>query len=83
MSCVGAALAVGDLTDLAIALLSFLHGAKLSREAVIAAASHWRLHALVPQEPIPCDGKTVMGSETPPNPSGAKRQRRTRANGFF
>jgi solute carrier family 10 (sodium/bile acid cotransporter), member 7 len=42
-----AALLVDHLTDLAIALLFFLHGAKLSREAVIAAASHWRLHALV------------------------------------
>jgi len=42
-----AALVVNHLTDLAIALLFFLHGAKLSREAVIAAASHWRLHALV------------------------------------
>ena len=42
-----AALAVDRLTDFAIALLFFLHGAKLSREAVIAAASHWRLHALV------------------------------------
>jgi hypothetical protein len=41
------------------------------------------LSPLMPQEPIPCDGKTEMGSETPPNPSGAKRQRRTRANGFF
>nr|WP_256807848.1 bile acid:sodium symporter [Bradyrhizobium sp. Bra64] len=42
-----AALVVDHLTDLAIALLFFLHGAKLSREAVIAAASHWRLHTLV------------------------------------
>lgn len=42
-----AALAVDHLTVLAIALLFFLHGAKLSREAVIAAARHWRLHALV------------------------------------
>jgi solute carrier family 10 (sodium/bile acid cotransporter), member 7 len=43
----GAAVAVDHLTNVAIALLFFLHGAKLSREAVIAAASHWRLHALV------------------------------------
>jgi sodium/bile acid cotransporter 7 len=42
-----AAVTVDRLTDLAIALLFFLHGAKLSREAVIAAASHWRLHTLV------------------------------------
>jgi solute carrier family 10 (sodium/bile acid cotransporter), member 7 len=48
LPCRGAtALAVDHLTNVAIALLFFLHGAKLSREAVIAAASHWRLHALV------------------------------------
>ncbi|WP_243042191.1 bile acid:sodium symporter family protein [Dyella sedimenti] len=35
------------LTDLAIALLFFLHGAKLSREAVIAGMTHWRLHLVV------------------------------------
>lgn len=34
-------------TILAIALLFFLHGAKLSREAVIAGITHWRLHLLV------------------------------------
>ncbi|MEO7199008.1 MAG: bile acid:sodium symporter family protein [Dokdonella sp.] len=32
---------------IAIALLFFLHGAKLSRPAVIAGAAHWRLHLLV------------------------------------
>ena len=31
-------------TDVAIALLFFLHGAKLSREAVIAGAKAWKLH---------------------------------------
>lgn len=35
------------LTAAAIALLFFLHGAKLSREAIIAGATHWRLHGLV------------------------------------
>ena len=35
------------LTTVAIGLLFFLHGAKLSREAVIAGATHWRLHLLV------------------------------------
>ncbi|MFI4975218.1 MAG: bile acid:sodium symporter family protein [Caulobacterales bacterium] len=34
-------------TKLAIALLFFLHGARLSREAVIAGITHWRLHLLV------------------------------------
>jgi len=35
------------ITDLAIALLFFMHGAKLSRQAIIAGAMHWRLHLLV------------------------------------
>ncbi|CAM5535116.1 Sodium/bile acid cotransporter 7 OS=Eoetvoesiella caeni OX=645616 GN=DFR37_11380 PE=4 SV=1 [Eoetvoesiella caeni] len=35
------------ITILAIALLFFMHGAKLSREAIIAGAMHWRLHLLV------------------------------------
>jgi sodium/bile acid cotransporter 7 len=35
------------LTNIAIALLFFLHGAKLSRESIIAGAGHWRLHLLV------------------------------------
>ncbi len=34
-------------TALAIALLFFLHGARLPREAVIAGLAHWRLHLLV------------------------------------
>ena len=36
-----------QLTVAAIALLFFLHGAKLSREAIVAGISHWRLHLLV------------------------------------
>lgn len=35
------------VTGLAIALLFFMHGAKLSRQAIIAGATHWRLHLLV------------------------------------
>ena len=35
------------VTKLAIALLFFLHGAKLSREAVISGMTHWRLHLTV------------------------------------
>ncbi|TCS37814.1 sodium/bile acid cotransporter 7 [Paucimonas lemoignei] len=38
---------MGWLTNAAITLLFFLHGAKLSTKAVIAGLSHWRLHALV------------------------------------
>lgn len=35
------------LTVAAIALLFFLHGAKLSREAILQGLGHWRLHILV------------------------------------
>jgi sodium/bile acid cotransporter 7 len=35
------------VTTFAIALLFFLHGARLSREAVMAGALHWRLHLTV------------------------------------
>ncbi|MEG1455511.1 MAG: bile acid:sodium symporter, partial [Comamonas sp.] len=35
------------LTSLAIGLLFFLHGARLSPQNVRSGASHWRLHALV------------------------------------
>lgn len=34
-------------TVVAVVLLFFLHGAKLSREAVLAGIGHWRLHLLV------------------------------------
>jgi solute carrier family 10 (sodium/bile acid cotransporter), member 7 len=37
----------GVLTDAAIALLFFLHGAKLSRDAVLAGLTNWRLHLTV------------------------------------
>jgi sodium/bile acid cotransporter 7 len=36
-----------QLTNVAIGLLFFLHGAKLPREAIVAGVTHWRLHALV------------------------------------
>jgi len=35
------------LTVAAVSLLFFLHGAKLSRDAVLAGISHWRLHLVV------------------------------------
>jgi len=41
------AVALDRLTDVAIAALFFLHGARLSREAVLAGALHWRLHLLI------------------------------------
>jgi sodium/bile acid cotransporter 7 len=43
----GAAHAVGVLADLAIALLFFLQGAKLSRSAIVQGIGNWRLHGLV------------------------------------
>ncbi|MBN3760067.1 bile acid:sodium symporter family protein [Burkholderia sp. Ac-20365] len=42
-----AATAFNWVTDVAVGLLFFLHGAKLSREAIIAGATHWRLHLVV------------------------------------
>jgi len=42
-----AATAVGATTDMAIALMFFMHGARLSPQAALAGASHWRLHAMV------------------------------------
>ena len=35
------------VTNLAIGLLFFMHGAKLSRAAVVQGLTHWRLHLLV------------------------------------
>lgn len=37
----------GRVTTAAIALLFFLHGAKLSREAILQGIGNWRLHLLV------------------------------------
>jgi sodium/bile acid cotransporter 7 len=37
----------GHVTTLAIALLFFLHGARLAPKAALAGARHWRLHAVV------------------------------------
>ncbi|WP_151981036.1 bile acid:sodium symporter family protein [Acinetobacter guerrae] len=35
------------VTNIAIAILFFLHGAKLSREAIVEGILHWKLHVLV------------------------------------
>ncbi len=44
----GAVTPVFDIaTQIAIALLFFLHGAKLSREAIMQGIGNWRLHVLV------------------------------------
>jgi sodium/bile acid cotransporter 7 len=41
------AAAVGWLTNAAIALMFFMHGAKLSPEVALMGVRHWRLHTLV------------------------------------
>ena len=41
------AVAAGWIADAGIVLLFFLHGAKLSREAIVAGARNWRLHLTV------------------------------------
>jgi sodium/bile acid cotransporter 7 len=41
------AVAFGWITNISISVLFFLHGAKLSRNAIIAGAGHWRLHLLI------------------------------------
>jgi sodium/bile acid cotransporter 7 len=41
------ALVFGKVTTFAIGLLFFLHGAKLSREAMLSGLANWRLHLLV------------------------------------
>ncbi len=42
-----AAVAVGALTKVMIALLFFMYGTRLSREAIVGGIKHWRLHLLV------------------------------------
>jgi sodium/bile acid cotransporter 7 len=42
-----AATAFGWLTEAAIALLFFMHGAKLSSREALVGARHWRLHTMV------------------------------------
>ena len=43
----GWAVAAGWIADAGIVLLFFLHGAKLSREAIVGGARNWRLHLTV------------------------------------
>lgn len=42
-----AAIALGEATQWVIVLLFFLHGSKLSRQAIWVGIGHWRLHLLV------------------------------------
>ena len=48
LPCSGQAAVVFNwITNIAIGLLFFMHGAKLSRAAIVAGITHWRLHLLV------------------------------------
>jgi sodium/bile acid cotransporter 7 len=42
-----AAIGFNWLTNIAVGLLFFLHGAKLSREAIVSGMTNWRLHIVV------------------------------------
>jgi sodium/bile acid cotransporter 7 len=42
-----AAQTLGTIGTLAVALLFFFHGAALSRQQIVAGATHWRLHILI------------------------------------
>jgi len=41
------AMVLDDVTNIAIAALFFLHGARLSREAIVGGLLHWRLHLVI------------------------------------
>jgi len=43
----GVAVWLGWISKVAIGLVFFLHGARLSREAVLRGLTHWRLHLLI------------------------------------
>ena len=42
-----AAMVLDDVSNVAIAALFFLHGARLPREAIVAGVLHWRLHLTI------------------------------------
>jgi len=42
-----AAMVLDDVTDVAIAALFFLHGARLPRESIMGGLLHWRLHLTI------------------------------------
>ncbi len=71
-----AAVGFGWATKGAIGLVFFLHGARLSREAVIGGLTHWKLHLLVLAAtfglfPLLCLGMTVLPAWiTPPALAG-------------
>jgi sodium/bile acid cotransporter 7 len=72
----GAAVGFGWATKVAIGLVFFLHGARLSREAVIGGLTHWRLHLVVLAAtfglfPLLCLGIAALPAQiTPPALAG-------------
>ncbi|HZZ69963.1 MAG TPA: bile acid:sodium symporter, partial [Phenylobacterium sp.] len=71
-----AAVGFGWATRIAIGLVFFLHGARLSREAVIGGLIHWRLHLVVLAAtfglfPLLCLGIAALPAQiTPPALAG-------------
>jgi sodium/bile acid cotransporter 7 len=71
-----AAVGFGWATRIAIGLVFFLHGARLSREAVIGGLTHWRLHLVVLAAtfglfPLLCLGIAALPAQiTPPALAG-------------
>jgi len=71
-----AAVGFGWATKIAIGLVFFLHGARLSREAVIGGLTHWRLHLIVLAStfglfPLLCLGVAALPAAiTPPALAG-------------
>jgi sodium/bile acid cotransporter 7 len=66
-----AASALKVVTNLAIALLFFMHGAKISRQAALAGLTHWRLHLVILAATFvlfPLIGLVIAGSRLPVPP---------------
>ena len=70
------AVGLGWVTKAAIAVVFFLHGARLSRDAVIGGLTHWRLHLLVLAStfglfPLLCLGIAALPAWITPPPLAA------------
>lgn len=70
------AVGLGWATKAAIAVVFFLHGARLSRDAVIGGLTHWRLHLLVLAStfglfPLLCLGIAALPAWITPTPLAA------------
>ena len=70
------AILLGWVTKAAIALVFFLHGARLSREAVLGGMMHWRMHLVVLGAtfglfPLLCLGIAALPGAITPQPLAA------------